>query len=98
MKKNFILASILAVSALLLSVSCAKIEQSEILNEVADDAIFTASIDQDVAKTILTEGYKVNWEAGDKININGATYSATPKDPATKADFTKTSGITPNSP
>lgn len=98
MKKNFILASILAVSALLLSVSCAKIEQSEILNEVADDAIFTASIDQDVAKTILTEGYKVNWEAGDKININGATYSATPKDPATKADFTKTSGTNPKSP
>ena len=98
MKKNFILTSILAVSALLLSVSCAKIEQSEILSEVADGTIFTASIDQDDAKTVLTESYKVNWEAGDKININGATYSATPMDPATQARFTKTSGTNPNSP
>lgn len=98
MKKNFILASILAVSALLLSVSCQKIEQAQLLNEVDESMVFTASIEQDIAKTVLTDAYKVNWEAGDKININDAVYSATPKDPSTKADFTKISGTTPSSP
>lgn len=90
MKKNIIIAAIAAASALLLSVSCQKENLPESQNGINGGAnTFTATIEQSLTKTTLTDGVKVNWTSADKININGKSYTASPKtDDATKADFT----------
>lgn len=90
MKKNIIIAAIAAASALLLSVSCQKENLPESQNGINGGAnTFTATIEQSLTKTTLTDGVKVNWTSADKISINGKTYTASPKDDdATKADFT----------
>ena len=94
MKKNIIIAAIAAASALLLSVSCQKENQPESQSGINGGAnTFTATIEQGITKTTLTADYKVNWTTGDKININGKSYTASPKtDDATKADFTADDG------
>ena len=95
-KNNIIIAAIAAASALLLCSSCQKQEQPEFK---AADKTFTAAIDQELTKTTITSDFKVNWESTDKINVNGAVYSATPDgSDATKASFTKDSGDDPSSP
>ena len=93
MKKNIIIAAIAAASALLLSVSCQKENQPESQSGINGGAnTFTATIEQGLTKTTITNDYKVNWTSADKININGKTYTATPKDDATRADFTADDG------
>ena len=93
MKKNIIIAAIAAASALLLSVSCQKESLPELQNGIIGGAnTFTATIEQSLTKTTLTDGVKVNWTSADKISINGKTYTATPKDDATKASFTAEDG------
>ena len=93
MKKNIIIAAIAAASALLLSVSCQKESLPELQNGINGGAnTFTATIEQSLTKTTLTDGVKVNWTSADKISINGKTYTATPKDDATKASFTAEDG------
>ena len=93
MKKNIIIAAIAAASALLLSVSCEKESLPELQNGINGGAnTFTATIEQSLTKTTLTDGVKVNWTSADKISINGKTYTATPKDDATKASFTAEDG------
>lgn len=83
MKK--ILANIVAVSAfLLLATSCAKQEQAQLTGK---GRTFTAVIEQSISKTALTRDLNVNWKAGDRISINGAEYSAIPKESATMALF-----------
>ena len=96
MKKNIIFAAFAAASALLLVSSCAKEELRENIS-AGDGKVFTAVINQDLTKTTITSAYKVNWEAGDQIDINqGTTYSATPSaSDATRASFTKVSGSDP---
>lgn len=91
MKKNIIIAGIAAASALLLSVSCQKENQPESQNGINGGAkTFTATIEQGLTKTTLTSENKVNWTTGDKININGVTFKATPVGTdATKATFAK---------
>lgn len=90
MKKNIIIAALAAASILLVSASCTKQEQPE-----PQTKTFTAVIEQDVTKTVLTSAYKVEWESGDRININGIEYFASPKSDATQADFTIVSGTAP---
>lgn len=91
MKK--ILFSIAGSLIIFASVSCNK-ESFNVSNN--GNLVFTASIDNSlITKTTLTSERKVNWDAGDEININGAVYVATPKTDATKADFTKVSGADP---
>lgn len=91
MKKNIIIAAIAAASALLLSVSCQKENQPESQNGINAGAnTFTATIEQSLTKTTLTDAYKVNWTTGDKIYINGVTFKATADGTdATKATFAK---------
>ena len=90
---------IIAAAALILAASCSKQDQ-DIVSEndiiVATGKPFTAVIEQETTRTVLTSDYKVNWESGDRISINGAEYSATPDESdATKADFTYVSGADP---
>lgn len=90
---------IIAAAALILAASCSKQDQ-DIVSEndiiVATGKPFTAVIEQETTRTVLTADYKVNWESGDRISINGAEYSATPDESdATKADFTYVSGADP---
>ena len=93
-KNNIIIAAIAAASALLLCASCQKQAQPELKSE---GKVFTAVIDQELTKTTITSDFKVNWVEGDKINVNGAVYSATPDgSDATKAIFTKESGDDPS--
>ena len=75
MKKNIIIAAISAASAILLAASCQKQTEPELIGE---GKTFTAVIEQGLTKTTITSEYKVNWEAGDQIDINGTTFSATP--------------------
>ena len=97
MKKNIILAAFAAASAILLSASCQKQELVEQNNGNASGKTFTATIEQGLTKTTITNEYKVNWVEGDQIDINGTTYSATPDaSDATKATFTKVSGSDPD--
>ena len=95
MKQSTIVAAISAASAILLAASCQKQDQPELRNE---GKTFTAVINQDLTKTTITSDYKVNWEEGDQININGgAIFSAAPNSSdATKASFTKVSGSDPD--
>ena len=93
MRKSIIIAAISAASAILLAASCQKQEAPESRNE---SKTFTAVIDQELTKTTITSEFKVNWDEGDQIDINGAIYSATPNSSdATKAGFTKVSGSDP---
>lgn len=90
---------IIAAAALILAASCSK-QNQDIVSEndiiVATGKPFTAVIEQETTRTVLTTDYKVNWESGDRISINGAEYSATPDESdATKADFTCVSGADP---
>ena len=96
MKKNIIFAAFAAASALLLVSSCAKEQLRENIS-AGDGKVFSAVINQDLTKTTITDEYKVNWDQGDLIDISGgATYSATPDaSDATKATFTKVSGLDP---
>ena len=97
MKKNIILAAFAAASAILLSASCQKQELVEQNNGNASGKTFTATIEQGLTKTTITNEYKVNWVEGDQIDINGTTYSATPDaSDATKATFTKVSDSDPD--
>ena len=96
MERNIIIAAIAAASALLLCASCQKQELIEQNNGNASGKTFTATIEQGLTKTTITSEYKVNWETGDQIDINGSIFSATPDaSDATKATFTKVSGSDP---
>lgn len=100
MEMKRIIQTAITASALLIAASCTN---SEIAPEVGDTGItdftcrtFTAIIEQETTKTVLTDEYKVNWESGDLININGAVYSATPDaSNAAKADFVFVRGTDP---
>ena len=98
--KITVITAAIAASALIMAASCTN---SEIAPEVVTPDItditcktFTAVIDQETTKTVLTDEYKVNWESGDLININGAVYSATSDESnATRAEFKYESGTEP---
>lgn len=97
MKKNIIIAAIAAASALLLCASCQKQELIEQDNVNAEGKTFTANIEQGLTKSTITSEYKVNWDQGDQIDIDGAIFSAMPDaSDATKAIFTKVSGSDPD--
>ena len=81
------------IASLALVASCAKNEQ--IGTKTGEGKIFTAVIEQGPTKTTLTSENKVNWVAGDLINVNGAGYSAEPMIPASKATFRHISGNAP---
>ena len=95
MKKSIIIAAISAASAILLAASCQKQNVPELKSE---GKTFTAVINQELTKTTITSEYKVNWEAGDRIDINnGSIFTATPDaSDATRASFTKVSGSDPD--
>lgn len=79
MKKNTIIAAIVAASALLLCASCQKQEfEQQNLGFNGEGKVFTATI-EGVTKTTITGEYKVNWNTGDKVSINGKEYVATPE-------------------
>ncbi len=91
MKKIFSLLAV--VSIVLATNSCQK---DNLFNNDVESLVFTASIDNGLeTKTTITSERKVNWVEGDVISINGVEFSATPKEDATKADFTKVSGDDP---
>lgn len=94
MKKNIVYAAA-AAFAILLSASC---EKQEMPGNIGGSKTFTAEIEQNMTKTTLVDGTKVNWVSGDQININGAVYSAVPGDPASKANFTLVDGTEPEAP
>lgn len=95
MKKNIIIATLVAASALLASISCTKQDDVQSMSEAK---VFTATIEQDLTKTMLKDG-SVFWDKKDLININGAGYSATPnKDKPESATFTFVDGIAPTAP
>lgn len=102
MKKS-IIAVFAAATAILISASCQKQEQSIVQGQeqaqtVGDDMTFTATIEQELTKTTITGERKVEWVAGDLININGAEYAASPKAPASKAVFMHRNGSVPQAP
>lgn len=75
--------------------SCTK-ENTEVFDEAR---VFTASIEQGMTRTVIADDFrKVEWVSGDLIKINGAVYTATPSDPATKAQFNYKSGAHPQPP
>lgn len=75
--------------------SCTK-ENTEVVDEAR---VFTASIEQGTTRTVIADDFrKVEWVSGDLIKINGAVYTATPGDPATKAQFNYKSGAHPQPP
>lgn len=85
---------ILAVAAALFS--CTKQEQPE---SVSEAVVFTASIEQGMTRTVIADDFKkVGWISGDLIKVNGAVYSATPGNPATKAKFNYERGAHPQPP
>lgn len=95
MKKNIIIATLVAASALLASISCTKQDD---VQSVSEAKVFTATIEQGLTKTMLKEG-RVFWDEKDLININGASYSATPnRDKPESATFTFVDGIAPTAP
>lgn len=85
MKKNILTASFATIATLLFTVSCTEREQFEIIDR--QDGTFTAVIEQVNTKTTLSDGYKVEWQNGDIISVNGQKYSAFPKNPASMAVF-----------
>ena len=64
-------------------------------NTRAEGRTFTAVIEQSLTKTTLTDANKIWWESGDRVNINGAEYSAVPRNPASKAVFQHSRGNIP---
>lgn len=95
MKRNIIFVALAATMAM---TSCSKQEQyPEQAQGTGDGKTFTAVIEQQQTRTVLTTANKVEWEVGDKININGAEYSAVPKNPASRAVFIHMSGNAPQS-
>lgn len=95
MKKNIIIATLVAASALLASISCTKQDDVQSMSEAK---VFTATIEQELTKTMLKDG-SVFWDEKDLININGAGYSATPnRDKPESATFTFVDGIAPTAP
>jgi len=91
MKKNIYLVAAIAVASVLFE-GCQK---WEMVTFKAEGKVFSASIEQGFTKTTLSSDFKTYWEATDKIYINTTLYAATPKTPATKADFVKESGSDP---
>lgn len=95
MKKNIIIATLVAASALLASISCTKQDD---VQSVSEAKVFTATIEQELTKTMLKDD-RVFWDEKDLININGAGYSATPnRDKPESATFTFVDGIAPTAP
>ncbi len=89
---------IIATAALLITASCTKQESFEMQEKEqssGDGRTFNAVIEQGFTKTTLTEANKVYWEMGDRVNINGAEYSAIPKSPASRAVFQHREGPVP---
>ena len=83
---------LLSALAILLLSSCTKDDPVEPLSFYAE----TGSV---VSTKTQLDDHKVNWISGDKISINGVTYTATPRSDATKADFAKSdSKSDPTSP
>ncbi len=93
MRKIF--TSIALVAAVIASVSCNK---DTIIESNSDEMTFYGDIEDASTKTVITTDRKVNWEAGDKVAINGVEFTATPKADPTKAVFTLVSGKKPHSP
>lgn len=84
--------SILAAAAAMM-ISC---DKSELQQSMPSTMTFTGSIDNVATKTTLTEADKLNWEAGDEIDINGTVFVATPDaSDASKATFAKKAGADP---
>lgn len=95
MKKNIIIATLVAASALLASISCTKQDD---VQSVSEAKVFTATIEQGLTKTTLKESL-VFWDKEDSINIKGAIYSALPsKEKPTSATFTLVDGESPEAP
>ena len=70
--------------------SCGKDEVT--VNPSETNSTFIGYIDDDDTKVTLVDGVKICWVEGDKISINGKTYTATPDpDDPRKAVFTLTS-------
>lgn len=85
MKK--IILSTASIAALILAASCNK-QALPTGNGISDEVKFTASIDEEVSKSLLVDGGKVNWEDTDHVYINRySRFSVRPQDPATKADL-----------
>lgn len=96
MKKNIIIAAMVAATALFFTASCAK--QEPVGSETPGEGrTFSAVIEQNLTKTTITSELKVHWQNGDLININGYEYVATAKIPATKALFSPVDGEAPRS-
>ena len=87
--KKYIYMAVAAIAALS---SCTPDETGDVNTNGSDEA-FIATIETGNTRTTLGTGDnagKVFWESGDKISINGVTYTGTPdKDNATKATFEK---------
>lgn len=92
MKKIFAISILAAAAAMM--ISCDKNELQQSFAGSSDS--FYGSIDNVMTKTTLTADDKINWEAGDEIDINGTTFVATPDaSNAAKAVFDKKSGSDP---
>lgn len=92
MKKIYSIA-LLALAALFTLTSCNKGELD--FDETPGTLTkFVACIDADESRTSI-DGFKINWNAGDEINVNGVIFVATPDetDP-TKAEFNLKEGQT----
>ncbi len=96
MKKNTVIAAMVAATTLFFAASCAKQETAG--TQVSGEGrTFSAVIEQDITKTTITSDLKVHWQNGDRISINGFEYVATAKIPATKALFTPVDEEAPRS-
>lgn len=88
---RFILA---AAMTLLIVASCTRQKEFQTAGE---GLTFIASIDGGLTKTSLN-GLDVEWISGDRINVNGGIFSATPGNPATKATFKYVKGTVSEPP
>ena len=83
--KNHISNIAVIVAALMLT-GCVK----DSLTDITGQLVFTASIENGDTRTILSDGNRICWEAGDEISVNGTIYTAAPDaSNATLATFTK---------
>lgn len=96
MRRSNYFTMISAAFMLALSISCTEKDQCGSISE--GDNVFSASIEQMQTKTTITDEFKVYWENGELIYINGMLYNATPRADATKADFSNGTTIKPESP
>ena len=104
MKQN-IMAAFAAAASILMAVSCQKQEPLKVQEQeqartetVGDGVSFTATIDQNLTKTTITEERKVEWVSDDRISVNGAEYAAVPGVPASEAKFVHKDGDAPQAP